>query len=102
MVVLGAEEAGCRAALTGIVGDSGERVRMVSNGDWREGMSTSLRAGLAAVAAAGGAESMLMMVSDQARVTAGSLRALLGAHAMRQGPVTAARYGGAAGGSGDL
>ncbi len=112
VVVLGACDQPCREALADLgVGDSGT-VRIVVNPDWAEGMSTSLRAGLAALAAFApptergerqsipaspptpSAQSVLILVSDQLRLTSNSLTRLLHAHEQSQAPVTAARYSG--------
>ncbi len=103
VVVLGAFEQPCRDALAGLLAC----LRIVVNPAWESGMSESLRAGLAAlgvdllagsVARAGAAasipESILVLVSDQARLTGDSLARLLRRHAESDAPATAARYEG--------
>ena len=93
MVVLGAAEPDCRAALLPLVTEHPGALRVITNARWREGMSTSLRAGLSALADFQ-PEAVLVLVADQARLTAGSLRLLLDAHAAAGTPITAARYSG--------
>jgi molybdenum cofactor cytidylyltransferase len=100
-VVLGAFEQPCRDVLAGLPAS----LRIVVNPAWESGMSASLRAGLAAIGVDAGTvtradvresipESILVLVSDQARLTGDSLGRLLRRHAESDAPVTAARYGG--------
>ncbi len=70
-------------------------VRVVTAGDWEEGMSASLRAGIAAVPEGAGAA--LLMVCDQPAVTADHLRRLLAAHAASTLPAAASAYAGVVG-----
>ena len=70
--------------------------RVVHNPDWATGMASSIRAGLAAVEAAGPA-AVLIMLSDQPLVTPQLLRLLLARQQATGAPVVAAAYGGTAG-----
>lgn len=72
-VVLGAEEKAVRQAL------EGEPVRWVHNPQWKEGQSSSVRAGLQAVRAH--AEGALFLLSDMPFVTSDLVRALVKKHA---------------------
>lgn len=59
---------------------AGAGAEVVENPDWTEGLAASLRAGVAAVTAASGAdrnEGVLVLLADQPFVTAGHLRRLL-------------------------
>jgi molybdenum cofactor cytidylyltransferase len=94
VVVLGAIDEPCRQALATLPPVLLPALRIVVNPDWAEGMSTSLRAGCAALSAAHPPESTLILVTDQFRLTAGSLAQLLRAHAQSTAPVTAALYSG--------
>jgi molybdenum cofactor cytidylyltransferase len=94
VVVLGADEDACRQVLVDLARVGTEAridLHILVNEDWRTGMSTSLRAGLAAI---GGPHSVLVLVSDQVRLTADSLRRLLSKHRAAQVPLTSARYHG--------
>ncbi len=98
VVVLGACEEACRAALAAMPGSAAVELRIVVNPVWREGMSTTLRAGLSTLANHGAdARSLppvLVLVTDQVRLAAEDLRSLLRTHAETGAPVTAARYAG--------
>ena len=65
---------------------------VVHNPDWQSGMASSIRAGLAAVAAARPA-ACLIMLSDQPLVTPALLLQLLALQRQRQAPIVAAAYG---------
>ncbi len=102
-VVLGAEEQACRRALADLAAPLPAELRLVVNRDWAEGMSGSLRAGLAELGPSAPREqaappsapaSVLVLVSDQVGLTVGSLERLLHAHAAGNTPATAARYQG--------
>lgn len=89
-----AREAGCEPVVV-VLGAEAERVlaacdlrdaRVVRNEQWREGMASSVHAG---VAAADGADGVVLMTCDQPAVTAEHLRAL-----MVSGAVTASAYSG--------
>ena len=89
-----AREAGCEPVVV-VLGAEAERVlaacdlrgaRVVRNEQWREGMASSVRVG---VAAADGADGVVLMTCDQPAVTAEHLRAL-----MVSGAVTASAYSG--------
>jgi CTP:molybdopterin cytidylyltransferase MocA len=69
--------------------------RVVGNALWREGMASSLRAGLAAVPA--GSRAALVLLVDQPRVDAASLARLLRAWSKRRGVPAAAHYAGRVG-----
>ncbi len=96
VVVLGAHAQPCRQALATLPPALLPALRIVVNPEWAEGMSTSLRAGCAALSdpGAGSPESTLVLVTDQFRLTADSLALLLQAHARSTTPVTAALYSG--------
>jgi CTP:molybdopterin cytidylyltransferase MocA len=91
----GAEEVRARARLAG----AGARCVVVENPAWRSGMGSSLRAGLASVAAsgvtraAGGAGGALVALVDQPGVGAAAMARVLAAY---RSPATlaAASYGG--------
>ncbi len=99
VVVLGACDEPCREALAGLSSVLSQ-LRIIMNPDWAEGMSTSLRAGVDALAPALGASaasqpvSVLIMVCDQVRITGNSLQRLLRTHRESRAPVTSARYAG--------
>jgi molybdenum cofactor cytidylyltransferase len=88
VVVLGAHAQRLRALL------ARERtaLRVVTNSKWREGLSTSLQAGLAAVPR--DARAVLVLLVDQPHVTARSLERLIGAWRRHPGLPAAALYGG--------
>jgi CTP:molybdopterin cytidylyltransferase MocA len=71
------------------------RARAVANPRWREGMGTSLRAGLAAVPRT--AKAALLMLVDQPRVDAAAVKRLVSAWRRRPGVPAAACYGGRVG-----
>jgi molybdenum cofactor cytidylyltransferase len=73
-------------------------VRVVENADWREGMGTSVRAGLAELVSAEPAlEAVLFLVCDQPLVGTAELRALLEAHRASGKSIAAAEYSGTLG-----
>jgi CTP:molybdopterin cytidylyltransferase MocA len=65
--------------------------RVVANSHWREGMATSLQAGLDAVPSS--ATAALVLLVDQPRVGAAALTRLVNAWRRRRGVAAAARYG---------
>ena len=67
-------------------------IQVVHNPDWETGMASSIRAGLAAVAAAKPA-AVLIMLSDQPLVTPELLRQLVAQQLQTQAPIVAAAYG---------
>jgi len=69
--------------------------RIVANANWKRGMATSLRAGLAAVPRQ--ARAALVLLVDQPRVDAAALQRLIDAWQRRPGVPAAARYLGSAG-----
>ena len=71
------------------------RTRTVKNPDWPDGMSGSLKTGLAALPEQ--AAAALLLLSDQPAVGEASLRRLIGAWRRRPGKAAAARYGGVRG-----
>lgn len=91
IVVVGAHALRMRAALR----HADARALVVGNPHWREGMSSSLRAGIAAVPR--GARAALVMLVDQPHIDAGSLERLLRAWRRRPNSPAAARYAGRAG-----
>lgn len=87
-VVVGAHAEACREALAGLP------VEVVENGAWREGLASSIRAGLAAaLAAEPELGSVLLLLGDQPLASAELLRAL--AAARRPGEQAAATRDGA-------
>jgi molybdenum cofactor cytidylyltransferase len=64
---------------------------VVVNRQWEEGMGSSLRAGIAALP--GAAEAALVLLADQASVTAADLRRLVGAWRQQPTQIVAAQYG---------
>jgi molybdenum cofactor cytidylyltransferase len=91
IVVLGAEALRLRRLL----GRGRERVRIVHNRRWRDGLAGSLRAGLAA--APRGVRAALVILCDQPRVDAGALARLVKAWRRRPARAAAAEYGGRVG-----
>jgi CTP:molybdopterin cytidylyltransferase MocA len=91
IVVVGAYALRMRAVLRRA--HSGARV--VANPLWREGMASSLRAGLAAVPR--DSRAALVLLVDQPHVDAASLTRLLHAWSRRRGVPAAARYAGRVG-----
>jgi len=92
VVVLGYEAERMRAGL------EGPGVDVVENANWREGMGSSVRCGVRAAFAEGktGArpDTVLLLVCDQPRLTAGHLRALLAQQATGGMAITASQYAG--------
>lgn len=100
-----------QAALSGglspvvvVVGEAADRVRqavkshpveIVENADWEQGQSTSLRAGLAAVADR--AEAVVFLLADMPLVGADLVRALVDAHQETLAPIVAPYVGGRSG-----
>ncbi len=85
-VVVGADA----EAVAGAV--AGEGVRVVLNPNWEAGQSTSLRAGMAAVA--GSAEAIVFLLADTPMVDGPLVRALVGEHRRTLAPIVAPRAGG--------
>src|SRR5438309_2414619 len=85
VVVLGeaADRVGAEAA--------GDRVRLVVNERYPEGMGTSLAAGISALGPE--CEAAVILLGDQPRVTAGMINALIDAHERTGKPIVASRYG---------
>lgn len=73
----------------------GLRVRTVDNGAWREGIASSIRTGLGAVAP--GADCVLIAVCDQPRLARAHIDALIAAADAAPGRAVASFYGGAPG-----
>jgi len=67
-------------------------VRVVKNPDWDAGMSTSVRAGLAAVE--GEAEGVVFLLADMPLVDGALVRALVETHRRSLAPIVAPRAGG--------
>jgi len=64
---------------------------VVINREWREGIASSIRAGVAKLPAS--CQAVLLVLADQAAVTAEDLRRLAGAWRRQPGYIAAARYG---------
>ena len=91
VVVIGAEGARTRSELSGL------GVLIVDNQRWREGLSTSLRAGLAGLHSTAEPDAALFTTCDQPRVTPEALRRLIDTYAKSRAPVVACSYGGTLG-----
>lgn len=85
LVVLGADRQRYRPLLRGAA------ARAVENPEFREGMSSSIRAGLRALA--GPADAAIIMLADQPRIDAGIIRALIAAYASTGRRIVSCRYG---------
>ncbi|MQA86195.1 MAG: NTP transferase domain-containing protein [Streptosporangiales bacterium] len=87
-------EGGCDPVIvvTGAVDVAVPSARSVHNAEWRTGMGSSLRAGLAALPET--AEAAVVALVDQPRVTAAAVRRLVAAYGSGAG-VAVATYGGA-------
>lgn len=82
---------GCQAP--DVAAAAGPEVEVIENPDWEEGMSTSLRAGLATVLADRSVTAVAVALADQPRIGAEAYRRLVAAH--RSGAELAvATYGG--------
>lgn len=71
------------------------RASVVINRGWREGLASSIRAGLARLPAS--CEAVMLVLADQARVTVQDLGRLAAAWRRRPEAIVAARYGGLTG-----
>jgi molybdenum cofactor cytidylyltransferase len=91
VVVIGAEGARTRTELAGL------RVLVVDNQRWREGLSTSLRAGLTGLDATADPDAALFTTCDQPHVSPELLRSLVLAYEHSRPPIVACVYGGAIG-----
>jgi molybdenum cofactor cytidylyltransferase len=89
IVVLGCDHERIRPALAGL------DVTIVQNDEWREGMASSIRAGLRALPVH--CDAALFLVCDQPRISAELLRRLIDARKQTTRPVVACSYGGSAG-----
>jgi molybdenum cofactor cytidylyltransferase len=86
VVVVGAHAEAVTAALAGLP------VEIVTNQDWAEGMSTSLRAGLGALGPE--VQAVLIALADQPALTPDLLRTLVARHQSSGAPITAPFYRG--------
>jgi molybdenum cofactor cytidylyltransferase len=92
VIVLGAEREACAAEIAGLP------VLTAINSDWEQGMGSSLRAGVEMLEKhAPAVEGVLILLHDQPRVAAGTLRALVGLWEPPRHPIAAAFYGDAPG-----
>jgi molybdenum cofactor cytidylyltransferase len=83
-------------AADGVVQDAGNPgVQIVVNARHREGMGTSIAAGISALPQ--DAEAAVIVLGDQPRVTAASINALIDAYRTTGKPLVASRYGGVTG-----
>jgi CTP:molybdopterin cytidylyltransferase MocA len=88
VVVVGADAERIRAAV------AGRTLLIVPNPEWRTGIASSIRAGIAAlVAAAPGLDAALVTTSDQPALSGEAILQLLALH-RATGRIAAARYGG--------
>ena len=72
-------------------------VSVVDNHKWKDGMSSSIRAGIGALEAAGSADAVLLMTCDQPYVTAEVLEQLVAAFHQSHPPAVACAYAGTVG-----
>lgn len=70
-------------------------VQLLTNTGWKQGMASSLRAGISAAQVQ--AEAVLLLVCDQVRLSKEHLQALLELHRSGTTAITASEYGGRAG-----
>jgi molybdenum cofactor cytidylyltransferase len=92
VVVLGAEAEACADVLNGLP------VRIVINADWNEGLSSSIRAGIAALESEKLAVSAaILCVADQPHLTAPLLNSLIETHRATGKKIIAAQYAGVPG-----
>jgi molybdenum cofactor cytidylyltransferase len=89
-VVLGAAREACALELQ----DLRDRLALVDNPDWSRGMSSSIRAG---VAAAGGADALICMTCDQPHVDAALLKEIVSMYRTRGVAAVATEYAGTIG-----
>ena len=87
IVVLGAHAALVAPALASLRGAT-----LLVHDDWRDGLASSLAAGLRALLAASACDAILITLADQPLVTADALRALLAAFSTER-RIVAAEYG---------
>jgi CTP:molybdopterin cytidylyltransferase MocA len=86
IAVIGNDAAAVRGAL------AGADVRVIENADWREGLSTSLRAGIRAVPPS--AEAVIVALGDQPEMDPAVARALVAEWRASALPMVTARYRG--------
>lgn len=87
VVVLGADASALRERLAGL------KVQIVLNGDWEEGMGSSIRVGVAALSPH--LDGAVIALGDQPKITPAHLRAL--AEGLRDAPIVASTYDGVLG-----
>jgi molybdenum cofactor cytidylyltransferase len=73
------------------------RVAIVENTRWKEGMSSSIRAGLDALEQASPPDAVLIMTCDQPHVTPALLKQLVAAYVATRPPAVACAYAGTVG-----
>jgi molybdenum cofactor cytidylyltransferase len=86
IVVLGAHADACQQALTGLP------VEIVLNAAWADGQASSLRAGLARLAAGASPEAVIIMLCDQPKASPDLLDTLIARYHATRAPVVASRY----------
>ncbi len=92
IVVLGAHGEAVQSELEGLP------VRIVRNENWSQGLSTSIRAGIAALPSAPDSpEAIVLTLCDQPFVGADSIEALVAAYRSTGRPIVASQYGGTLG-----
>ncbi len=91
VVVLGANAEAVRPEIEGLP------VQVVWNARWSEGLSTSIRAGIEALAAADPPEAVVLTLCDQPFVGSDSIEALVAAYRSTKRPIVASQYGGTLG-----
>lgn len=98
-----AVEAGC-APVWVVLGYSADQMRpelrglpvqLMTNAGWKQGMGSSLRAGISAAQVQ--ADAVLLLVCDQVRLSPEHLRTLLERHREGTAAITASEYGGRSG-----
>ncbi|HEY4611995.1 MAG TPA: nucleotidyltransferase family protein [Bacteroidota bacterium] len=83
-IVLGAEQANIQAALAGL------SLSLVTNSDWREGIGSSVRAGIASLPET--VDAAIFVLCDQPLVTSDLIDAIIDSHATTGKPIVATEY----------
>jgi molybdenum cofactor cytidylyltransferase len=91
VVVIGAEAARMRAEVAGL------DIQVVENPRWSDGLSTSVRTGLAALESAGSFDAAVFTTCDQPGITPDLLREMIRTYAASRPPIVACAYGGTVG-----
>ncbi|MGE0479613.1 MAG: NTP transferase domain-containing protein [Phycisphaerae bacterium] len=90
VVVTGAEADAVKSQLTGL------DLTVCHNADWSTGIAGSLRTGVGAMTRCG-VDALVVLLADQPRVSADTIRRVVAAHDAPHRPIVACDYGGACG-----